>query len=318
MSDASAYGGAQKDLPNPVDVFLARQAASHRPTAKSMLERMAAYFSHNHQAARAYPWCELAYDQLVELRSKLEREVSLKTAQNYLQTLRGVLKDCRRLGLLGRYDYDTLMELPPLTGERLPAGRHVEAEEFDQLFQYLGTLPDVPSLRDRAALAVLRGTGMRRAEACALTLDGYDPANQRLVVNRGKGNKQRVVFLPEWVVAAVEDWMVERGYRPGALLCVCDRHGNVRPARHMAPKSLWHRFRRHVVASQVREFTLHDLRRTYAGMQFEAGHDPVKIQKAMGHSRVDQTARYDRRTEDTRRDLALSVPAPLPAAPRPR
>jgi hypothetical protein len=35
---------------------------------------------------------------------------------------------------------ETLTDQPPVRGETLPAGRHVEADELELLFKYLGTL----------------------------------------------------------------------------------------------------------------------------------------------------------------------------------
>lgn len=183
-------------------------------------------------------------------------------------------------------------------------------DELDRLFAYLDGLDTPTGARDRAAFALLRGTGIRRAEACSLTLDAYDPLHRQLTVWKGKGRKQRVVFLPEWVTGEVERWLRHRGHTPGALLCPSDKHGNVTPRRHLHPDTLWERFVARVEAAGVEHFTPHDLRRTFAGDLLGAGHDLVKVQRAMGHSDPAQTARYDRRGLETRRDMAASIPSP--------
>ena len=295
---------------NPVDVLLGRAAHSHYPTLRSMLNRMAARFSDDRLDAHGFPWHELTYAQVAELRTQLGRQYAPRTANNYLSALKGVLRESKRLGLLDPAAYDLLTDQPPVRGEALPAGRHVQADELARLFAYLGTLETASGARDRAAFVLLRGTGIRRAEACSLDVAAYQPFRSQLTVEHGKGRKERVVFLPDWVVAEVDDWLGWRGHEPGALLCTVDKHGNVYPRRHPHPDTLWERFVAHVEAAGVEHFTPHDLRRTFAGDLLEAGHDLVKVQRAMGHTYPSQTARYDRRGLETRRDMAASIPAP--------
>jgi integrase len=58
-----------------------------------------------------------------------------------------------------------------------------------------------------ALKAVLRGMGIRRAEAASLDLAAYAPFRSQLTVEHGKGRRERVVFLPSWVIAEVGDWL---------------------------------------------------------------------------------------------------------------
>jgi integrase len=196
------------------------------------------------------------------------------------------------------------------TGRDPAAGRHVEADELELLFKYLGTLETASGARDRATFALLRGTGIRRAEAASLDLAAYAPFRSQLTVEHGKGRKERVVILPEWVISEVDEWLDWRGHDSGPLLCAVDKHDNLYPRHRLHPDTLWERFVAHVEAAGVEHFTPHDLRRTFAGDLLEAGHDLVKVQWAMGHSDPSQTARYDRRGLEVRRDMGASIPAP--------
>jgi len=164
--------------------------------------------------------------------------------------------------------------------------------------------------RDRALFALLRGTGIRRDEAASLDLAAYAPLRSQLIVEHGKGRKERVVFLPAWVIAEVDDRLDWRGHEPGPLLCRVDKHDNLYSRHRLHPDTLWERFVCHVEAAWVQHFTPHDLRRTFAGDLLEAGHDLVRVQRAMGHSDPSQAARYDRRGLEVRRDMAASIPAP--------
>ena len=64
--------------------------------------------------------------------------------------------------------------------------------------------------RDRAALTLLVYTGLRRQELIDLTLDDIDLAEGTLRVERGKGNKSRMVPLAPEATSAVAIWLRDR------------------------------------------------------------------------------------------------------------
>jgi hypothetical protein len=89
---------------------------------------MAAHFSGGQADARSFPWHELTYAEVAEFRTQLGRQYAPRTANSYLSILKGVLREAKRLGLLDAASFDLLTDQPPVRGEALPAGRHVEAE----------------------------------------------------------------------------------------------------------------------------------------------------------------------------------------------
>src|SRR5206468_12062750 len=92
---------------------------------------------------------------------QLAAEHAPKTANGYLGTLRSVLREAKRMRLLDPGAFAVLTDQPPVRGEALPAGRHVRPDELDRLFAYLDRLEGATGARDRAAFALLRGTGIR-------------------------------------------------------------------------------------------------------------------------------------------------------------
>lgn len=69
---------------------------------------------------------------------------------------------------------------------------------------------DFNGVRDAAILRMLLGTGMRRGECAAITLDDVDLKRQTVHIVRGKGNKGRIVYLPDHSALALRRYLRAR------------------------------------------------------------------------------------------------------------
>jgi integrase len=169
--------------------------------------------------------------------------------------------------------------------------------------------------RDAALLALVYGTGVRRAEAVALDLQDIGSEPGDLPVRRGKGRKPPVASLPDSARPALEDWLKARGREPGPLFCPVRKNG----ALVRDPDGRLQR----LSASAVREImgerstkagvlrtAPHDLRRTWTGNLLDAGVDLSTVQKMAGHASPATTARYDRRGRATQRWAASQLHVP--------
>src|SRR5262249_40546890 len=101
-------------------------------------------------------------------------------------------------------------------GSRLPKGRRVEQHELAAMAKACGRDGSVVALRDVALIGLAATTGLRRAELASLRLEDLEPESGRRVV-RGKGNKERAVYVTNGALEALRDWIVARGLQPGAL-----------------------------------------------------------------------------------------------------
>src|SRR5262249_35411199 len=122
-----------------------------------------------------FPWHELRYQHTQAVRTVLAERHAPAGANVALAALRGVLRECWRLGLMTAEDYHRAADLQGIRGERLPKGRALSAGELRALFAACAQDASPAGARDAALLAVLYGGGLRRSEATSLDLGDYTP-----------------------------------------------------------------------------------------------------------------------------------------------
>lgn len=301
------------DQQHPARVYLASLAPGSRPAMRSALEAAAAILSSGALDLETLPWASVRYPHLQTLRARLAERYAPKTVNRYLSAVRGVLRAAWRLGQL---DTDTLhraCDVPGVRGSRLPAGRDVAMRERQDLFEACATDPlPARGARDAAALALLAGTGIRRAEAVALDLADFDLEDGSVRV-LGKGDKERQVYLVDGARSAIAWWLGLRGSDPGPLLYRVLKGGHIRP-RRLEPAAVGIIVERRVREVGLRHTTPHDFRRTFTGDLLDAGADLSSAQALLGHASPTTTARYDRRGERARRKAAELVTVPFARA----
>lgn len=263
-----------------------------------------------------FPWEKIRYRHMHIIRAKLSGDdsssktkshaLSPNTINHTLSAVRGVLDVAWNQRRITTDDYQRARSVKGVKGSRVQAGRHIESSEIKKLFAVCGD--DLSGVRDAAILSMLYGCAMRRAEVAEVRLETVDMDKKsiRLV---GKGNKERVLFMPDGTVHAVSRWLELRGPDPGPVFFTINRYG------HVGSGGISDEVIRKIVkklerAAKVKHLTPHDFRRTSFGNLLEAGVDISTVQKIAGHSSPNTTSRYDRRGEKTRKRAAglLNVP----------
>jgi integrase len=159
--------------------------------------------------------------------------------------------------------------------------------------------------RDRLALGLLAGAGLRRQEAVTVTLADVklQPVGERLrtaLQIRGKGAKNRVVPISDRLAAAIEAWSRLVG-GDGPILRALGRNGEA--GASLSGVGLFYIVRNYGRQlarvekqdgrrQQLRQLAPHDLRRTYAQIGYDSGVAITQISKLLGHSSVTTTQRY--------------------------
>jgi site-specific recombinase XerD len=289
---------------NPAAVYLARLALGSRRTMHRALDTCAALLTSGRADALSCDW--------PALRSLLAARYAAATANKHLAALRGVLRECGRLGLMTPEEERRAASLPGVRGSTLPRGRALSAGELRALF---GACADgTPAgARDAALCAVLYGCGRRRVEAVALALADVEPETGAITVRVGKGNKQRVVYAANGGGAALRAWLAVRGDKPGPLFWPIDRRGRLTP-RQLSDQAVLLILRRRAARAHVAGFSPHDLRRSMISDLLDAGADISTVQRLAGHANVTTTQRYDRRGEASKRTAASLIHVPYRVA----
>jgi integrase len=218
------------------------------------------------------------------LRNRLIADYAPGTANRLLAVTRCVLRAAWRLDLISKDTLDKLLSaLFYVKSSRMPRGRSLSWPLVEKLIAAGG------SNEERALLALMVGCGLRRAEIPLLTWGRVDwRARGTMLRVIGKGNKERLVRIPEWAREHLEalnprhqiatDLPIFR-WRTGAAVRVVV----VRTAR----------------AAGIGHVSAHDLRRTYFDLCRSSGLDLATIRRSMGHASILTTIRYDKRSDDS-------------------
>jgi integrase len=147
-------------------------------------------------------------------------------------------------------------------------------------------------LRDRALLALLVGSGLRRQELAALRIEDIQQRDGRwcVVDLAGKGNRVRTVPMPPWTKAAIDDWLAAAPFAGGPLLGAVNKGDRI-TGQGMSAQSIYE-----VVEGYGKELgaTLapHDVRRTFAKLAHQGRAPLEQIQLSLGHASIQTTERY--------------------------
>lgn len=280
---------------NPALVYLASLSeSSRRPQGQSL--RAIVDIVQPGTTFDTFPWHNLRYQHTQAIRTQLGEKYSASTANRHLTALRGVLKECWRLGYMSAEEHARAIDLKAIRGQKAmqaEKGRHLRQGELTALLDICmdGTKAGV---RDAALIAIAYVCGLRRAELAGLQLADYDKDAGTLKITKGKGNKERVTPVADGAQDALDAWLEVRGPWAGALFTAI-RKGDHMTLDPLSDQSVYDILSKRAEEAKVKKFSPHDLRRTFAGDLLDAGADISTVQKLMGHANANTTAGYDRR-----------------------
>ncbi|MBM3210090.1 hypothetical protein FJZ39_02015 [Candidatus Saccharibacteria bacterium] len=237
---------------------------------------------------------------LNRFKSENGENLALITQSYHLIALRGFLQ------YLSKRDIISLspekIELPKV------ARKQVVFLHFDEIERLLEQIPldSEQGLRDRAIVELLFSSGLRVSELVNLNRDHVNTTRREFMV-RGKGQKDRPVFIGQAAAARVEDYLAARtdslpplflGYSRTTL---SDTTGDYRRLTARSIQRIVSKYAR--LAGITKKVSPHTMRHSFATDLLMNGADIRSVQSMLGHSNIATTQVYTHVTDEHLREV---------------
>jgi site-specific recombinase XerD len=164
-----------------------------------------------------------------------------------------------------------------------PLPRYLRDGEVEKLFAA------IKKRRDRAMFMLMLRCGLRVAEVAALSIDAIEQKRKRLLVQNGKGRKDRIVYLSNDALSAIDDYLKIRPTSTSRRVFLVEK-GNCR-GQPISVRGIQKRIEYYAKKAAV-SASCHQLRHTMATQMLNVDADLSTIQELLGHSRITTTQRY--------------------------
>jgi integrase/recombinase XerD len=237
--------------------------------------------------------------------------LATSSINRFLSSLKGFYKYCA-------LEYQVVNPMVDVAqfkvARKLP--KALSISEISLLIESASNPADPASLRDRAILEVLYGTGARVAELVGIdtsdiSKDLFDGEEITILKLRGKGSKERLVPLGKFAIEALDNYLVR--LRP-ALLAKNSQNNralflNARGTR-LSRQSAWSTVLKAAEATGLQgRVSPHVFRHSYATHLLDGGADIRVVQELLGHASVTTTQIYTLVTIDkVRESYSLAHP----------
>ena len=214
-----------------------------------------------------------------------DRKLSKATVSTYIRHIR-VFLSWAASGREVKYD---IKKIPlPKTGKKQV---HLYSDdEIRLIFDTITAESEWLTIRNKACVALMLDSGLRRGEVCGAKIADYDKERQLLTVT-GKGDKTRIVPVGSFSKKYIDQYLELCPFKDSEYLFV-DRRGN--PVSGNALKLLMQKLSQKLPF----DFSCHKLRHNFAtnyclDMYEQKGHmDAYSLQILLGHEDLKTTMRY--------------------------
>ena len=219
--------------------------------------------------------------------SLIESDVRSITVQSYVRGARAFLKWLYDNELV-EDDICVKFKLPKATKKVIEV---LSAEEIKRVFDAI-TGDTWLAMRNRVIVALMLDSGLRRHEVISLKLPSVNLSDRYIVVERGKGDKQRVVPFGERSAELIEQYLKATSRynkRDPLIIKESNDKNGYEAVTDVTIKQL---FRKLKARSGVSKLRPHILRHTFATYYLENGGNIYTLQSILGHTSLEMVKRY--------------------------
>lgn len=161
-------------------------------------------------------------------------------------------------------------------------------------------------LRDRAIIELLFSSGLRVSELVGLDKDHINTKRREFMV-RGKGQKDRPVFISKAAADHIENYLEERSDSLPSLFISYSRNSSATNSgeyRRLTARSIQRMLSRYAkLAGITKHVSPHTMRHSYATDLLMNGADLRSVQSMLGHSNISTTQVYTHVTDEHLREV---------------
>jgi site-specific recombinase XerD len=227
-------------------------------------------------------------------------ELSTITQSYHLIALRGFLNYLSKRNILSLSPEK--IELPK-TSRRQVTFLHYD--EIEQLLSKINTT-DETGLRDRAIIELLFSSGLRVSELVGLNRDYINTSRREFMV-RGKGQKDRPVFISENANQSVKNYLQVRTDNLPPLFISYSRNNEATTNgdyRRLSARSIQRIISKYArLAGITKHVSPHTMRHSFATDLLINGADLRSVQAMLGHSSIATTQVYTHVTDEHLREI---------------
>lgn len=212
----------------------------------------------------------------------LDRRLCPKTINCYLNSVcqfYHYLREEENIDLVNPVRKPNIMKLPR------PLPRHLKDEQIELFFHTL------KGQRDRAMFMLMLRCGLRVEEVAQLSLGNIDIRRRMLLIQDGKGAKDRIVYLSNDASAALLEYIRVRPSQRVKKVFLVEK--GVHSGQPLSVRGIQKRMEYYARKTNLR-ISCHHLRHTMATQMLNADVDLSTIQDLLGHNSIRTTQKYCR------------------------
>ena len=201
----------------------------------------------------------------------------------------------------GKLDTNPVQELEtPKLKKSLPKYLTLE-----QCLELLSKVDGPTKERDYCILVLFLNCGMRLSELVSLNLSDVSHNNKTIRIV-GKGNKERIVYLNDACLDAINRYIA---VRPKEALIDKNALFISKQRKRISPKTVQYIVKKCLSEIELGGFSVHKLRHTAATLMYQHGHVDIRVLKdILGHENLGTTEIYTHLSDEQMANVAESNP----------